>query len=126
MRPTPGRPSRSRQVAPAAPARGPTDRDRHEPPKRLGLGRSRRGNKVGRVIVCVSNMYGYRACPDCGTAVQRARLEANAHDCVPERFVSYQALKARRGLDRLEDDLAWWLTTPQGGFQAFLARRSSR
>ena len=71
-------------------------------------------------------MYGYRSCPDCGAAVQRARLEANAHDCAPERFLSHQTLKARRGLDRLEDDLAWWLSTPAGGFQAFLARRSVR
>jgi hypothetical protein len=70
-------------------------------------------------------MYGYRACPECGTAVQRARLDANAHYCDPERVISHQALKARRGLDRLEDDLAFWLTTPEGAFQAFLARRSS-
>jgi hypothetical protein len=30
---------------------------------------------------------------------------------------------ARRGLERLEEDLAWWLTTPAGKFQAFLAHR---
>ena len=70
-------------------------------------------------------MYGYRACPDCGAAVQRARLAAHSHDCVPERFIAHQTLKARRGLERLEDDLARWVSTPRGGFQAFLARRSS-
>jgi hypothetical protein len=31
---------------------------------------------------------------------------------------------ARRGLERLEEDLAWWLTTPAGKFQAFLAQRA--
>jgi hypothetical protein len=68
-------------------------------------------------------MYGYRACPDCGAAVQRARLEAAEHDCAPARFVSHQTWKGRRGLDRLEDDLAGWLATPAGRFQAYLARR---
>jgi hypothetical protein len=90
------------------------------------LGAAGTRNRAGRVIVYVSEMYGYRACPDCGIAVQRARLEGYAHDCDPERLISHQALKARRGLDRLEDDLAWWVTTPQGGFQAFIARRSAR
>jgi hypothetical protein len=71
-------------------------------------------------------MYGYRACPDCGVAVQRARLESDGHDCAPERLLSHQTLKARRGLERLEDDLAFWLTTPAGAFQAYLARRADR
>jgi len=51
-------------------------------------------------------MYGYRACPECGAAVQRARLEAHTHDCIPERLIAHQVLKARRSLERLEDDLA--------------------
>ena len=57
--------------------------------------------------------------------MQRARLESNGHDCVPERLLAHQILKARRGLERLEDDLAWWLATPAGAFQAFLARRDA-
>jgi hypothetical protein len=69
-------------------------------------------------------MYGYRACPECGAAVQRARLEAHTHDCIPARLIAHQVLKARRSLERLEDDLAWWVSTPRGGFQAFLARRA--
>jgi glutaredoxin-related protein len=68
-------------------------------------------------------MYGYRACPDCGVAVQRAQLDQDLHRCVPERFVTHQALKARPALERLEEDMASWLTTPQGAVQAFLARR---
>jgi hypothetical protein len=70
-------------------------------------------------------MYGYRACPGCGVAVQRAQLEDDLHRCVPERFVSHQTLKARPGLARLEEDLASWLSTPQGAFQAFLAQRGA-
>jgi len=50
-------------------------------------------------------------------------LEAAEHDCAPARFVSHQTWKGRRGLDRLEDDLAGWLATPAGRFQAYLARR---
>jgi hypothetical protein len=69
-------------------------------------------------------MYGYRACPECGAAVQRAVLEADAHTCAPERYAAHQTMIARRGLERLEEDLAWWLTTPAGKFQAFLAERT--
>jgi hypothetical protein len=68
-----------------------------------------------------SGVYGYRACPDCGATVQRTALDA--HECAPERFISHQMLKARHGLERLEEDLARWLATPMGAFQAFLARR---
>ena len=68
-----------------------------------------------------SGVYGYRACPECGATVQRTVLDA--HECAPERFKSHQMAKARQGLDRLEEDLARWLATPKGAFQAFLARR---
>jgi hypothetical protein len=47
----------------------------------------------------------------------------DAHECAPERFITHQMAKARHGLDRLEEDLAGWLATPGGAFQAFLARR---
>jgi hypothetical protein len=67
------------------------------------------------------SVYGYRACPDCGATVQRTAMDA--HECAPERFISHQMAKARHGLDRLEEDLAGWLATPSGAFQAFLARR---
>ena len=68
-------------------------------------------------------MYGYRACPECGAAVQQAVLETDAHSCAPERYTAHQTMIARRGLERLEEDLAWWLSTPAGKFQAFLAER---
>jgi hypothetical protein len=71
----------------------------------------------------MSGGYGYRTCPRCGVAVRRSELEADIHECAPERFIAHQILKARRELDRLEDDLASWLSTPAGAFQAFLARR---
>jgi hypothetical protein len=68
-------------------------------------------------------VYGYRTCPGCGTAVQRTRLAAGGHECGPERRLAHQTMKGRWGLQRLEDDLAAWLDTPEGGFQAYLARR---
>jgi hypothetical protein len=71
-------------------------------------------------------MYGYRSCPECGVAVQAARLAIKEHECSTERRVAHQMLKARAGLERLEHDLARWLETPRGRFAAFLARRSRR
>jgi hypothetical protein len=71
-------------------------------------------------------MYGYRSCPECGVAVQAARLASDAHDCPPERRIAHQMLRAGLGLERLEHDLARWLETPRGRFAAFLARRSAR
>lgn len=71
-------------------------------------------------------MYGYRACPECGVAVQAARLAAADHDCPREPYVAHQLLKARIALARFEQELARWLQTPQGRFAAYCARRSSR
>jgi len=70
-------------------------------------------------------MYGYRSCPGCGIAVQAARLAAAGHDCPADRYVAHQLLKARSGLDRLEQDLTRWLRTPQGRFAVFYARWSA-
>jgi hypothetical protein len=71
-------------------------------------------------------MYGYRACPECGVAVQAARLAADDHDCPPDRYIAHQLLRASAGLERLEHELARWLQTPQGRFAAFYARWSAR
>jgi hypothetical protein len=68
-------------------------------------------------------MIGYRSCPDCGTAVQAARLAAEGHACPPHRYVEHQTLKARGRLERLEEDLARWLRTPAGRFALYCARR---
>jgi hypothetical protein len=70
-------------------------------------------------------MFGYRTCPECGAAVQAATLAAEAHECAPDRYVAHQLLKARHGIERLEQDLARWLQTPQGRFEAFYARRTA-
>jgi len=70
-------------------------------------------------------MYGYRSCPRCGVAVQRTRLAADLHACGPDRVLTHQTMKGRWALQRLEDDLAAWLDTPAGGFQAYLARRGA-
>lgn len=70
-------------------------------------------------------VYGYRGCPECGTAVQHARLAAGDHDCPPHRLVTHQLLLARDGIERLEHDLARWLTTPSGRFAVFCARRDA-
>ena len=57
--------------------------------------------------------------------MQQAVLEVDGHTCSPERHAAHQTMIARRGLARLEEDLAWWLSTPAGRFQAFLAQRSA-
>ena len=69
------------------------------------------------------SMYGYRACPECGAAVQRAILEAGNHTCAEERLVAHQTMIARRGLDRLEEDLEKHLTTNQGKYEQVVAKR---
>lgn len=71
-------------------------------------------------------MYGYVSCPDCGVAVQAARLAAEEHECLPDRRIAHQILRASVGIERLEHDLARWLETPRGRFASFLARRSRR
>ena len=76
--------------------------------------------------VTLHTMHGYRACPECGVAVQAARLAAEQHDCPPESFIAHQMLRARLGLQRHEHEQAHWLHTPQGRFPAVYARRSSR
>jgi hypothetical protein len=68
-------------------------------------------------------VIGYRSCPHCGTAVQAARLAAGGHDCPPHRYVEHQTLLARDGRERLEEDLARWLRTPDGRFALYRARR---
>jgi hypothetical protein len=45
------------------------------------------------------------------------------HHCAPEYSIAHLLRQARPGLDQLEEDLASWLATPQGAFQAFLAER---
>ena len=71
-------------------------------------------------------MYGYRACPECGVAVQAAKLAADGHDCPREPYIAHQLLRARVGIERLEHELACWLQTPEGRFAAFYARWSAR
>lgn len=68
-------------------------------------------------------MYGYKPCPDCGAAVQRATLQAGSHECNEERYIAHQAMIAKQGLERLENDLELWLGTNLGMFQQFLAER---
>src|SRR5215216_7933698 len=68
-------------------------------------------------------MYGYLSCPECGVAVQAARLVGAEHDCSAERRIAHQMLKGRVGIERREHDLAGWPETPRGRFAAFLARR---
>jgi hypothetical protein len=70
-------------------------------------------------------VYGYRSCPECGIAVQAARLAAGGHACPAERYIAHQVLKARAGVERFEHDLVGWLQAPQGRFAAFYARRSA-
>jgi len=38
-------------------------------------------------------MFGYRSCPECGVAVQAARLATAEHDCSAERRIAHQLLR---------------------------------
>ena len=63
----------------------------------------------------------FQPCPDCGAPVEAE--EAELHHCDRRRFVEYQMLLLRPELIRFEMEMADWLRTPQGRFEAYYAVR---
>jgi hypothetical protein len=57
------------------------------------------------------SVYGYTRCPTCGLSVPAAQLEGAGHECRAENIVAHQTLKARRSLERLEQDIAAYIET---------------
>jgi hypothetical protein len=66
---------------------------------------------------------GYRHCPECGVAVQRAHFDAGLHECDPERYARHQSRKLTWRRSGFEAKFAAWLQTPRGRFAQFYARR---
>ena len=63
----------------------------------------------------------YLPCLECGASV--ARGEATSHVCEPERRLDYLLVKLRGELARFEDEVAEYLDSPRGRFEAWYAAR---
>jgi hypothetical protein len=63
----------------------------------------------------------FRPCEECGAPVPEEQAEL--HHCDRRRFVEYQLLLLRPELVAFEGQLAAWLTSPQGQFEAYYAAR---
>ena len=66
----------------------------------------------------------YMPCPDCGASV--ARSEAKAHVCERERWLDYQLFQQREEVAGLLAEVADYLASPQGRFEAWCAERDRR
>jgi hypothetical protein len=64
----------------------------------------------------------YMPCEECGASV--ARAEREAHKCERERWLSYQVFQRRDELERFDHELAAFLESPRGRFEAWYAARS--
>jgi hypothetical protein len=71
-----------------------------------------------------SGPFGYRACDECGVAVQR-RLAAS-HVCDPDRYAAHQSSRLHWQRAGFDDALRRWLETPAGRFAQHYARRLVR
>lgn len=72
-----------------------------------------------------SHMLGgasdYTSCPDCGTSVGSAILEADLHRCDSRHRDEHVARLAFARSERFELDFRTYLATPQGRFAVFYA-----
>ena len=59
----------------------------------------------------LGSVYGYTRCPECGLSVPTAQIQGGTHVCNAENLVAHQTLKARQELEKLEQDVADYLTT---------------
>ena len=63
----------------------------------------------------------YMPCPDCGASL--AGEEPDEHVCDDQRRIDFQLFRMRGGIARFELDLAEFLSTPSGRFEAWYAER---
>ena len=63
----------------------------------------------------------YLACLNCGASV--ARGEAASHVCEPERRLDYLIAQVGGELARFDEELAVYLQSPRGRFEAWYAAR---
>ena len=63
----------------------------------------------------------FMPCPACGASI--ARASDDEHVCDEARVVDFTVVQLRPELESLEDEFAEFLDTPQGRFEAWLAKR---
>jgi hypothetical protein len=68
----------------------------------------------------------YTSCPDCGTSVNLASLEAALHRCDGRHRDEHGEQLALAEADLLELELGEYLDSPQGRFEVFYAARTRR
>lgn len=66
--------------------------------------------------------YGFTTCSECGVIVPLARVQD--HECEHDKWVAYQVARARGELDRIESEVASYLETSHGRFEAWYAERT--
>jgi hypothetical protein len=63
-------------------------------------------------------------CPDCGASL--AREESEGHECERERWLDYQMFRLRHEVEGLDADIAAYLSSARGRFEAWYAERERR
>jgi hypothetical protein len=63
-------------------------------------------------------------CSECGASV--ARDESDEHVCDPEQLLDFCVFQLRDEIERLDEEVATYLETPQGRFEAWDAERTRR
>ena len=69
--------------------------------------------------VCVLRRLRYRPCPDCDTSL--AGEDPDVHLCDPERRIEFLMFRLRGELARLDEEMAEFLDSPHGRFEAWYA-----
>ena len=70
-------------------------------------------------------MFGFPApsslpCPECGAPIQ---LDGRDHECDEERRRWHQLFLVNGEIERLEDEVRDYLSSPRGQFESFYAER---
>lgn len=66
----------------------------------------------------------YMPCPDCGVSLTREA--AQDHACERERWLDYQMFQLPQEAGGIDDDIAAYLASPHGRFEAWYAERERR
>ena len=63
-------------------------------------------------------------CPECGASVER--VEREHHTCERERWLAYQLFHRREEIERFDQELGAFLSSPRGRFESWYADRERR
>jgi hypothetical protein len=66
----------------------------------------------------------YMPCPDCGASLTRE--DSADHECERERWLDYQMFQLRFEVTGLDDEVAAYLASARGRFEAWCAERERR